>query len=82
MTNLDIILRLMDSNQYRKIANNNQINSYQPLEIQISTEQTISDIMCTRLHHGMLQYLAELLIQLDYMTYIPFGKRGTKQLEK
>lgn len=82
MTILDMIMRLMSSNQYRQVANKNQINSYQPLEIQIGLEQTNSNILCTHLNHGMLQYLAELLIQLDYFAYVPFGKRGTKQLEK
>ena len=82
MTYLDMILRVMGSSEYRQVANKNQINSYQPLEIQIGTEQTNSDILCTELKHGMLEYFAELLIQLDYVAYVPFGKRGKKQLEK
>ena len=82
MTYLDMIGRLMGSSEYRQVANKNQINSYQPLEVQIGTEQITSDILCTYLKHGMLEYFAELLIQLDYIACVPFGKRGTKQLEK
>ena len=88
MTYLDMIMRVMGSREYaakfalKGLANKNQINSYQPLEIQIGIEQTNSDILCTELKHGMLEYFAELLIQLDYVAYVPFGKRGTKQLEK
>ena len=79
---IDMLSRLLGTNEYRQIANENQINSHQPLDTQIGTEQINSDIMCTHLKHGMLQYLAEFLIQLDYITYVPFGKRGQKQLEK
>ena len=69
MTYLDMIMRVMGSSEYRQVANKNQINSYQPLEIEIGTEQTNSDILCTELKHGMLEYFAELLIQLDYRLY-------------
>ena len=79
MTYLDMILRVQSNNKFRFY---NAINSVQPLDPQIGIEQTNADILSTKLNFGMLQYFAELLIMLDYVTYTPFGKRGTKYLEK
>ena len=81
MTYLDMIDRLLGSSEYRGIANKNAINSYQPLYSQIDNEGTESAILCTHLNFGMLEYFAELLIKLDYIAYIPFGKIGEKHAE-
>ena len=82
MTYLDMILRLQGSSCYQRVANANQINSHQPLVIQIGTEQTQQEIVSHVMRHGLLQYFGDLLIMLDYSVYVPFGKRGIKELEK
>ena len=81
MTYLDMIDRLLGSSEYRRIANKNEINSYQPLYTQIDIEGTESSILSTYLNFGMLEYFAEFLIMLDYVAYVPFGKKGEKYVE-
>ena len=81
MNIFDVQMRLFDTSTYRHISNLNQINSHQPLMIQIDTESTQGGILSLELKQDMNMYLVEFLIHLDYCAYVPFGGRGRKRLE-
>ena len=81
MNIFDVQMRIFDTSTYRHISNLNQINSHQPLMIQIDTESTQGGILSLELKQGMSMYLVEFLIHLDYCACVPFGGRGRKRLE-
>ena len=81
MNIFDVQMRLFDTSTYRHISNLNQINSHQPLMIQIDTESTQGGILSLELKQDMNMYLVEFLIHLDYCACVPFGGRGRKRLE-
>ena len=81
MNIFDVQLRLFDTSTYRHISNLNQINSYQPLMVQIDVEANMGEILSLKLKQGMNMYLVEFLIHLDYCACVPFGGRGRKRLE-
>ena len=73
-----IIAKLKHSHDYIKISSANDITLRQSLKLQISLEQSQCEIMATFLQLEKFNDLGKLLLMLDYMTYMPFGKGGIK----
>ena len=81
MKYVEMMNKLYKTKEYIRIANKYVIRTMQWLEFQISLEKSASDVMCAFLNCTDKQDLSKMLILLDYATYIPFGKRGQKQVE-
>ena len=76
MTYLDIITNLLYSDEYKNLSHTDMMNESQSLDTQMNFEQSVADIAAENLGCENHQDLIDLLIQLDYLTYVPFGQRG------
>lgn len=81
MTYNDMVRTVIGSIYYNKTSKKNDVVNSQQLKNQIEFEKEQVDIMSLYFNFGVQNYLADLLFYLDYITYIPFGKRGYKFLE-
>ena len=81
MTDLGIIVKLLSSNDFKRLTTINMVGTPQSLDVQCSLEQNRAEALAHRLNFNET-YLIDILLQLDFMTYIPFGTRGMRQIEK
>ena len=81
MTYEQFASKLHKTKEYKKMAKHRHISSPMPLYYLMTEEEMQADIMCNSLRCDDKRELAFLLIELDYATYIPFGKRGKKIIE-
>ena len=72
----EIIKKLSSSQQYKEIAKTKQAGSFLPLKHQIDQDKSELIIMSVFLNFSDEKLTAEMLMILDYMTYLPFGNRG------
>ena len=81
MTYEQFASKLHKTKEYKKMAKHRHISSPMPLYYLITEEGMQADIMCNSLRADDKRDTALLLIELDYISYIPFGKRGKKIVE-
>lgn len=83
MNYLDMLVKLNFTNSFKKLSHTIMVGTPQTLEVQMLLEQNRAQYL---LHANRAKdedtYLSDLLIQLDFMTYVPFGQRGRKQIER
>lgn len=83
MSYLDMLVKLKFTNSFKKLSHTIMVGTPQSLDVQMALEQNRAQYL---LHANRAKdedtYLSDLLIQLDFMTYVPFGQRGRKHIEK
>lgn len=78
----DLLLKLKESNQYQYMVNSKDVGGRELLQLHMIFDINNYEMMASMLNFEKSQYLSGLLIELDYATYIPFGIKGLRHLQK